>query len=279
VRGVVPLLLLLASAPRLAVAVTVTATIDPPKLAVGESADLSVKVEGTQSAPTPQIANTAGLGVSYVGPASQVSFVNGRVTASVTHHFTVIGTKPGRFALGPITVEAEGKRYDAGTVSVELLPARAAAAPDGNAAGDQVTLELSLARTTAYVGERIPLGVKLLGAARVTDRQLPQVPGDGFALDKMPTDPSRGRSERRAASCVIQTTLTRSSRPAHRGPGTAAWGSSCRDCRTRFFGGFSRRAARSRSVGVDHARRPACRTSRRPPARWTVHVRGDGVAA
>ena len=121
-------------------AVTVTATIDPAKVSVGQSADLSVVIDGTQSAPTPQIANTAGLTVTYAGPASQMTFVNGRISSSITHHFTVVGTKPGRYAIGPITVDADGKRYDAGTVSLELLAGGSAGA-DAAPSGDQLTLD------------------------------------------------------------------------------------------------------------------------------------------
>ena len=241
-RGLLALLLLLAGTVGAAGAVTVTATIDPAKLAVGESATLSVVVEGTQSAPTPQIANTAGLGISYAGPASQMSFVNGRVSSSITHHFTVVGTKPGRYAIGPITVEADGKRYDAGTVSLELLAA-GAAADDGAPGGDQLTLELTLPRTEVYVRERLPLGLKLLvGAVRVGDLQYPQVPGDGFALEKFPEPAQRREQSQRGAVQVVdfQTTLTPlKSGPLTVGPATMAMSLVVQGRRNRgFFGGF-----------------------------------------
>src|SRR5262249_53248312 len=151
-----------------------------------ESADLAVSVDGTQNTPTPQIANAAGLSVSYVGPSSQMTFVNGRMSSSVTHHFSVVGTKVGRYAIGPITVDADGKRYDAGTVSLEVVAAGGGGAAAGGA-GDQVTLEMSLPRTEVYLRERLPLSVRLLvGAVRVTDPQFPQVPGDGFSVEKFP---------------------------------------------------------------------------------------------
>jgi hypothetical protein len=207
VRALTLLALLLAASR--ALAVTVSATVDPPRLAVGESADLAVAIEGTQSAPTPQIASTGGLSVRYVGPSSQMSFVNGRVSSSITHHFTVVGTKPGRYAIGPITVDADGKRYEAGTVSIELLAAGAAAGTAAN--DDQLTLELSLPRTEVYVRERLPLGLKLLvGSVRVTDLQYPQVPGDGFALEKFPEPAQRREQTARGVMQVVefQTTLT-----------------------------------------------------------------------
>ena len=151
-------------------AVGVTATIDPAKLTAGQSAELAVRVEGTQSAPTPQIANTAGLSISYVGPASQMSFVNGRITSSITHNFSVVATKPGRYTIGPITVDVEGKRYDAGSVTVEVLAAGAAAPAAGAAGENQVKLVLQVPRTEVYLRERVPVSLQLRGGnVRVND--------------------------------------------------------------------------------------------------------------
>ena len=57
-------------------AVTVTATVDPPRLAVGESADLAVAVEGTQSAPTPQITSSTMAGSTSLLRSSSWSMTN-----------------------------------------------------------------------------------------------------------------------------------------------------------------------------------------------------------
>ena len=172
-RALAALLLLVLAGGRLEAAVTVTATIDPAKVAAGESADLAVAIEGTQSAAVPQIGDVGGLSVSYVGPATQMSLVNGRMSTSITHHFTVVGTKPGRYAIGPITVEADGSRHDAGAVAFEVVAASASTGPDAGG-GDQVTLELGVPRTEVYLRERIPLAVKLVvGNVHVTDLQYP----------------------------------------------------------------------------------------------------------
>ena len=223
-------------------AVTVTATIEPAKVSVGQSADLSVVIDGTQSAPTPQIANTAGLTITYAGPASQMTFVNGRISSSITHHFTVVGTKPGRYAIGPITVDAEGKRYDAGTVSLELLPGGSAGA-DAAPSGDQLTLELTLPRTEVYVRERLQLGVKLVvGAVRVTDLQYPQVPGNGFALEKFAEPAQRREQSPRGLVQVVDfhATLTPlKTGTLTVGPATMTMSLVTQGRRNRgFFGGF-----------------------------------------
>jgi tetratricopeptide (TPR) repeat protein len=241
VRTLAAVALLVACTAGAAHAVTVNATIDPAKLSVGQSAQLAVRVEGTQSAPAPQIANTAGVTISYLGPATQMSFVNGKVSSSITHNFNVVATKPGRHSIGPIAVDADGQRYDAGSVTLEVLAA-AASAPDAAApADDQLTLLLQLPKTDVYVRERIPVSLQLqVGAVRVSDLQYPQIPGDGFSLDKFP-EPAQYRDPKTNRYLVdFKTTLT----PLRQGtltvgPATMGMGLVVQNRRNRgFFSGF-----------------------------------------
>lgn len=177
-------LVLIAAAPARA-EVTVKATFDRAQVGVGEEADLGVEVVGVQSSGVPEIANAAGAKVSYLGPSSRVSFVNGAMSASVTHHFSVSAPNPGKVTLGPIGVTIGGKRYDAGSVTLDVVAAKPGGGP-GNPAGNQLRLELSAPRSTVYVHERLPVRVKLMvGQVRVSDVQYPTVGGDGFAVDKL----------------------------------------------------------------------------------------------
>jgi len=199
--------------PALAAAdVSVRATLDPPQVRVGEASDLSVEIDGAQNAPVPKIAlqtaSTGGVTVRYVGPSTQVSIVNGQVSASITHRYSVVATQPGRFTIGPITVEYGGKTYAAGTVTLEAV---AGGAPTGRGpaaapAGEQLRLVLSAAGAEAYVGERVPITLRLtIGQVRVADLQYPVIPGEGFALDKLPEPEQR----REGATQVVEfhTTL------------------------------------------------------------------------
>ncbi len=165
--------------------VTVKATFARAQVAVGEEADLGVEVMGVQSSGVPEIADAGGATVRYLGPSSRVSFVNGAMSASVTHHFSVTANKAGRITLGPISVAIGGKRYDAGTATLDVVAGKPGATA-GNPTGNQLRLELSAPRTTVYVHERLPIHVKLMvGQVRVTDVQYPTVGGDGFAIDKL----------------------------------------------------------------------------------------------
>jgi tetratricopeptide (TPR) repeat protein len=187
-------LLLLARAA--AADVAVRASIDPPRLGVGDSAELDVTVDGVQSASVPEVPPVDGVTVSYVGPSTEVSIVNGQTTQSITHRFSVIAARAGTFTIGPIAVVVGGRRYQAAAVT--LTAAAAGGAPPGQAAassGEQLRLVLSAAKTEVYLHERVPLRVELyVGNVRVSGLQYPTIPGDGIAIDKWPQQPAQ-RSE------------------------------------------------------------------------------------
>ncbi len=161
-------------------AVTVRVRLDPPRVELGQAADLAVEVQGTQNAAMPSVPAPDGVGVRYVGPSTQLSIVNGKTSSSVTHHFTVVPRREGTFALGPITLQADGQVLQAGTATLQVAPGAAAAAP----AGEQLRLELAVPRTSVYLHERVPFTVTLrVGDVRVSDVQYPRVPGDGFTVE------------------------------------------------------------------------------------------------
>ena len=177
--------------------VSVRATLDRAQLAVGDTADLSVVVEGAQDVPAPALGDLNGLTVRYVGPSSQLSIVNGRASSSITHHFSITATKAGTFTIGPIEVEHEGKRYSAGTVTVRAVPGQPgrAAAPGGEPGSDQLRLVLTSPRIRAYLHERVPVTLTLtVGAVQVADVHYPTIPGDGFAIEPL-RDPIQRREQ------------------------------------------------------------------------------------
>jgi tetratricopeptide (TPR) repeat protein len=174
------LVVLLAPATR--AAVTARVQINPPRVAVGDAADLTVDVQGTQNTATPVVPTVDGLTVQYVGPSTQLSIVNGKTSSSITHHYSVTARRDGTFTIGPITVDADGQTIQAGTATLQVASGGAA----GSSGGDQLRLDLTAPRTTVYLHERLPVTVTLrVGSVQVGDVQYPQIPGDGFALEQL----------------------------------------------------------------------------------------------
>jgi len=189
--------------------VRVTASVEPKQIAVGDVAELSVAIDGADNAAVPELPAIDGLSLRYVGPSTQVSFVNGQVSRSVTHRFSVSASRPGAFTIGPVAVVVAGKRYEAAAIMLNVAPAAAGrAAPGAPSAGDQLRLVLAAGKTDVYLHERIPLRLELwVGNVRVSDLQYPAIPGDGVAIEKLPEEPAQRRE---GAFQVVQfaTTLT-----------------------------------------------------------------------
>ena len=178
--------------------VSVRASARPQRAEVGQPISLTIEVNGTQGVAAPALDTLDGFTARYVGPSTQVTFVNGQLSASVQHRYSLVPLRPGRFTLGPFRVEHQGQRYQTEPVTIEVVAAAAPQAPAGApsgqpaSAGTAFRLTLTTSNTEAYVHERLPVDVTLYiaQAARVADIQYPALPGDGLSIDKFP-EPDR----------------------------------------------------------------------------------------
>jgi tetratricopeptide (TPR) repeat protein len=199
---------------RAAADIAVAASVDRSQVAVGESVVLSVEVNGAQNVLAPDLGDLGAATAQYLGPSTQISIVNGQMAASVTHRYAVFPQQPGRLTLGPFTVQHGGRAYTTDPVAVEVLAA--GQAPRGRSQAvavgkEELQLVVLPAKDTAYVGERIPLAVKLyVGRARVDDLQFPEIGGDGFTVDQFPQPTQQDEivRGRRFRVLTFHTTLT-----------------------------------------------------------------------
>ena len=186
---------------------SVRASVNPQRAEVGEALTLIIEVKGAQNVTAPALGNIDGFDVQYLGPSTQVSIINGQVSASVQHRYSLVPMRQGHFTLGPFTVDYQGQQYQTAAVAVDIgaaAPPPAAtqqpqAAPGqaakGTGAGQQLRVTLSVPRSEVYLHEQIPIDVRLyVGNVRVADLQYPTLPGDGLSIDKFP-EPSQQRQD------------------------------------------------------------------------------------
>ena len=186
---------LLGLPPSQAADISVQATVRPQRATVGEALSLSIDVEGAQNAQAPAL-NIDGFESQYLGPSTQVSIINGQVTASVQHRYSLVALKPGQFTLGPFTVDHEGQQHHTDPLAVTIAAAQTAPPAAGRRSSprqqptpgadrqDALRLQLSVPRQEVYLHERVPVDVKLyVGGARVSDVQYPEFNKDGFSVE------------------------------------------------------------------------------------------------
>lgn len=182
-------------------AVSVSVDVSPRDLDVGDTATLTLTIEGVQDTTPPDLGTLDGFDVSYVGPSTQVSIVNGEVTARVQHRFALVPRRPGQFNIGPFTVSYGNTPATTETVAVQVRAPGPAAPPRGGGTAPQapgndpdtqaLRLEAATLKPQVYVNEPFPVDVTLyVGAVRVTDVQYPTLPDGGLAIEKF-AEPSQ----------------------------------------------------------------------------------------
>ncbi|MCW5209626.1 BatD family protein [Desulfobulbus sp. US1] len=101
--------------------IQVTAELEPARFAEDQAARFVLTVTGARSAE-PDMPTAEGLHFVYQGPSSQVSWVNGTVSASISYIFLVQAEKTGTHTIGPVNVTVKGKAYSSEPVQCTVLP-------------------------------------------------------------------------------------------------------------------------------------------------------------
>jgi hypothetical protein len=168
----------------------VSATVSPQRARVGDTLSLTIEARGAQNVAVPALQNLDAFEARYVGPSTQVSIVQGQISSTVQHRYSLVPRRPGRFQLGPFVVEHDGKRYETAAIDVDIAVAGEKVAPDPrrqeSASGQMLRLVLHVPRREVYFHEQVPLEVLLyVGGVRAELAQrFPLLEGQGLAIDE-----------------------------------------------------------------------------------------------
>ena len=175
---------------------SVTAVLSNSEATVGETVDLQIKVTGPGDARPPEEISVDGLEIHSTGTSRQFEIHNFSTSSSVTYNYTILPLRAGRFTIPPQTVLAGGKVLrtpelalnvaDAPGQQTKTRPGRTTQSQSTNA-GDLVFAELIVPKKTAYVGEIVPVQIRIGFDARVQHglSEGPEITGQGFTSLKL----------------------------------------------------------------------------------------------
>ena len=179
--------LLLSSLVVSAYAASFTAALDHDTILLGDTATLSLKFEDAQPGGAPQPPPVAGLQFNYIGPSSQVSFINGETRSSVTHNFQVRPTQPGDYLIPAMSVRIGSETLTTQPIQVKVV--RAATPTPGSEAEQEALalLRYALPKQEVFVGETIVIEQQVLirsGVQNVPALEIPALEISGCAIGK-----------------------------------------------------------------------------------------------
>ena len=180
---------------------SVTAVLSNSEVTLGETVELQIKVTGPGDARPPEEISIDGLEIHSTGTSRQFEIHNFSTSSSVTYNYTILPLKAGRFTIPPQTVQAGGKILRTPELALNVAdapgrppptttrPGRSAQSAQNQStnAGDLVFAELIVPKKAAYVGEIVPVQIRMGFDARVHPRltEPPDITGQGFTSQKL----------------------------------------------------------------------------------------------
>ena len=173
---------------------SVTAVLTSSEATVGQDVQLQIQVKGDRNVAPPTEISVDGLEIHSTGQMQSFEMRNFNVSSSVTFNYTIQPLRAGRFTIPPQTfrVGSNSLRTPELTLNVTDSPNRSSRSnPVGSTADPKKNTfaELIVPKTTAYVGEMIPIVVRVgfeihVRLARTLPDEL-DLSGQGFTKQKM----------------------------------------------------------------------------------------------
>ena len=163
---------------------SVSASLDRATTTVGESINLSINCTNFSPSSRPILPSISGLRFSSAGTSRKFQLGGGGRTSTYTFNILVTPLKPGSYSISPIQVRHETRLFKPKPLKLLVLPAGEKPKP-GNNQSQNAYVRLLPTKTTAYVGEVIPVEIQLFFIDGV-NVQMPELIADGFNIAAFP---------------------------------------------------------------------------------------------
>ena len=162
----------------------VSASLDRAATSVGESVTLSITCTNFTPSSQPVLPSIRGLRFSSAGTSRKFQLGSGGRTSTYTFNVLVTPLKAGNYSISPIQVRHETRLLKPKPLKLLVLPA-GEKPKQGNSQSQNAYVRLLPTKTTAYVGEVIPVEIQLFFIDSV-NVQMPELVADGFNVAAFP---------------------------------------------------------------------------------------------
>src|ERR1700719_4677079 len=147
-----------------------TAVLSNSEVTVGETVQMQIKITGARGAEAPDEIAIDGLEIHRTGTEQQMEMHNFSMSSTVIYNYTILPLKPGTFKIPSQSIKVAGNplRTPELTLHVSGADNGNASRPRSNNSTQQTNdprriafLELVVPKRDAYVGEMVPVEIKL----------------------------------------------------------------------------------------------------------------------
>ncbi len=181
---------------------SVTAVLTSSETVVGQPVQLQIKVNGSTSASVPDTIAADGLDIRSTGTSTEFQMNGFHTSSSVVYNYTIMPERDGTFKIPPQTINVGGASLRTPELVLNVVSGSssgssrpAARSRGGSQSIDQRQIafaELIVTKKSAYVGEMIPVEIRLGVNARVRANltKPPEITGQGFTTQRL-SDPQQ----------------------------------------------------------------------------------------
>jgi hypothetical protein len=162
----------------------VSASLDRSATSVGESVTLAITCTNFSPSSQPMLPSISGLRFSSAGTSRKFQLGNGGRTLTYTFNILVTPLKAGNYSISPIQVRHNNRLLKPKPISLLVLPAGQQPKPSAGLSKNAY-VRLLPTKTTAYVGEVIPVEIQLFFIDGM-NVQMPELLADGFNVAAFP---------------------------------------------------------------------------------------------
>ncbi|MGB5342171.1 MAG: BatD family protein, partial [Thermoanaerobaculia bacterium] len=160
-------------------AAEVVATIDRPEATVEDQLLLTVVIEGSRGAQ-PVLPEIPQFEVYPRGQSTQMSFINGRMSSSVTYNYLLVPKTTGVIQIGPVTAEIDGEILTSQPIQVSILEASAQPQQQRD-----LFITSRVSTTNPFVGQEVIYVWRFYRRVRIGDARLEPQEFQGFLVEDL----------------------------------------------------------------------------------------------
>src|SRR6266536_4605891 len=171
---------------------SVTAVLSNSEAAVGAMVQLQIRVTGARGADAPQKIAVDGLEIYRTGTSQHFEMNNFNVTSSVVYDYTIMPLQAGTFIIPPQTIRVGGNSLRTPQLRLNVTDSlgrssRSSRDVQPANANKLVFAELIVPKKTAFVGEMVPVEIRLGFDPRARPKLIdgPEIAGQGFTAQKL----------------------------------------------------------------------------------------------
>jgi len=162
--------------------ISVEATVNTNKVALGSALNFSIAINGTQNVSDLNLPDIDGFDKKYLGPSRSISIVNNTYSSSISFNYSLLPLRTGQLVIPSYQLVIEGQTFKTAEISVEVVDSQTGVSSENvTELNDKIFIQVQVSKNELYINEPLAIKVFMYSAGlSIRDIQYPRIESIGF---------------------------------------------------------------------------------------------------